>query len=65
MEPLSKFGRAHFYAPFKKLGNLTLDTYLFNIIFIWVSTLLFYLALAFNLLRRMVNWGERVKLRKK
>jgi ABC-type multidrug transport system ATPase subunit len=65
MEPLSRFGRAHFYAPFKKLGKLTIDTYLFNIIFIWVTTLLFYLALAFNLLRRMVNWGERVKLRKK
>jgi ABC-type multidrug transport system ATPase subunit len=65
MEPLSKFGRAHFYAPVKKLGNLTIDTYLFNFIFIWVTTLFFYLALGFDILRRMVNWGERVKLRRK
>jgi len=65
MEPLSRFGRAHFYAPVKKLGNLTIDTYLFNFIFIWLTSILFYLTLVFDLLRRFVNWADRVKLRKK
>ncbi len=65
MVPLSRFGRAHFYAPVKKIGNLTIDTYLFNFIFIWVTSFLFYLTLVFDLLRRLVNWADRVKLRKK
>ena len=65
MEPLSKFGRAHFYAPVKKLGDLTIDTYMFNFIFIWVTTVLFYLALGFDIPRRTVNWVERIKLKKK
>lgn len=65
MEPTSRFGRAHFYAPAKKLGGLTLDTYLFNFFFIWVTALLFYLTLVFDILRKVVNWAEKVKLRKK
>jgi len=65
MEPLSRFGRAHFYAPVKNIGNLTIDTYLFNFAFIWVTSFLFYLTLVFDILRKFVNWAERVKLRKK
>ena len=65
MEPLSRFGRAHFYAPVKKLGGLTIDTYLFNFFFIWVTSFLFYLTLVFDILRKFVMWTERVKLRKK
>ena len=65
MEPASRYGRAHFYAPVKKLGELTMDTYLFNFIFIWVTSFLFYLTLVFDILRRIVNWTDRIKLRKK
>jgi ABC-type multidrug transport system ATPase subunit len=65
MEPASRYGRAHFYAPVKKVGGLTLDTYLFNFMFIWVTSLLFYLMLIFDILRRLVNWADRVKLRRK
>jgi hypothetical protein len=65
LEPLSKFGRAHFYAPIKRIGELKIDTYLFNFLFIWLTTLVFYLTLVFDVLRRMVDWAERVKLRKK
>ena len=65
MIPTSRYGRSHFYAPVKKLGNLTIDTFLFNFIFIWLTSILFYLTLVFDLLRRFVNWADRVKLRKK
>jgi hypothetical protein len=65
MPPDSRFGRAHFYAPVKKLGSLTIDTYLFNFLFIWVTSFLCYLALVFDVLRRLVNWGEKIKFRKK
>jgi hypothetical protein len=64
-EPASRFGRAHFYAPVKKLGELSIDTYLFNLIFIWVTSFLFYLTLVFDLIRKLVNWAEKIKLRKK
>ena len=65
MEPASRYGRAHFYAPVKKLGELSIDTYLFNFIFIWVTSFLFYLTLVFDLIRKLVNWAEKVKFRKK
>jgi ABC-type multidrug transport system ATPase subunit len=64
MEPVSRYGRAHFYAPVKKIGGLTLDTYLFNFIFIWVTSLLVYLTLVFDILRKLVNWADRIKFRK-
>ncbi len=65
MEPLSRTGRAHFYAPVKKIGELEIDTYLFNVTFIWMTSLFFYLTLVFDILRRIVNWVEWVRLRKK
>lgn len=65
MVPLSRFGRAHFYAPVKNLGDLPVDTYLFNIIFIWFTALLFYILLAFDALRKIITWTEKMKLRKK
>jgi hypothetical protein len=65
MMPLSPFGRAHFYAPVKVLGNLSIDTYLFNLMVIWFSTLLFYLTLVFDVLRRLIDWAERIKLSRK
>ena len=38
MKPGSRYGRAHFYAPFKQLGNMRVDTLLFNVIAIWIMT---------------------------
>ncbi|MFO7934498.1 MAG: ATP-binding cassette domain-containing protein [Bacteroidales bacterium] len=65
MEPLSKCGRAHFYAPVKKLGNFSIDTYWFNLAIIWLSTLVFYLTLVWDLLRKFTSWNQVRKLRKK
>lgn len=64
MEPLSKTGRAHFYAPVKFLGNLEMDTFWFNTIVIWITSLIFYIALSYDLLRKVIVWTENVKLRK-
>jgi hypothetical protein len=65
MEPSSRIGRAHFYAPHKKLGNLSIDTYWFNFIIIWLSTYVFYLTLVYNLLHKFTNWNRIRRLRKK
>ena len=61
MKATSKFGRAHFYAPIKKLGNLEIDTYWFNIIVIWLETLILYIALYFNLLQKLIKYFENLK----
>ena len=36
MHPGSKYGSAHFYAPYKQIGNLKIGTLLFNMIVIWI-----------------------------
>lgn len=57
--PDSKYGRAHFYAASKRLGNREIDTFWFNLGFIWLTTIFLYLALRGNLLRKLVgNFGK-------
>ncbi len=65
MDPVSKAGRAHFYAPVKIIGNSEMDTFWFNIIVIWLWSLIFYFFLIYNLLRRIIDWSEKVKMRKR
>ena len=55
MKPVSKNGRAHFYAPYKTVGNLNIDTYWFNIIIICIKTFLLYIILYFNLFQKLVT----------
>lgn len=50
--PESKIGRAHFFAPVKRIGNLYIDTYWFNLIVIWMMTAGMYVLLHFDILRR-------------
>ncbi|MCK4346394.1 MAG: ABC transporter permease, partial [Bacteroidales bacterium] len=64
MEPSSNYGRAHFYAPFKKLGNLSIDTFWFNTLVIWLTSFILYIALVFDVLRKIIVWFENVKLRR-
>ncbi len=62
--PRSRVGRAHLFAPVKRLGPFYLDTYWFNLVAIWLSAIIFYITLVTDLLRRFVNWNEIRKLRK-
>ncbi|MGW8313996.1 MAG: ATP-binding cassette domain-containing protein [Bacteroidales bacterium] len=64
MVPTSRAGRAQLYAPVKRLGNLQIDTLWFNIVFIWFTTLLLYITLYFDLLRKILGFAESFKLRK-
>lgn len=45
MVPESKYGRSHFFASSKFIGNMEIDTVWFNIMILWVMTLFLYLAL--------------------
>lgn len=62
MKPTSKFGRAHLYAPNKQIGNLEIDTLWYNMAAIWLYTLLLYLTLRTDLLRKAMTFSERRKL---
>lgn len=56
MKPVSKNGRAHFYAPYKQLGDKRIETLWFNIIVLWLASLLLYIALYYKLLQKAVNF---------
>jgi ABC-type multidrug transport system ATPase subunit len=64
MKATSKLGRAHFYAPAKRIGNLEIDTYWFNLLVIWVLSILLYIALYFKIFRRLLDSIENMNLRK-
>jgi ABC-type multidrug transport system ATPase subunit len=61
-KPTSRIGRAHLYAPSKQVGNLEIDTMWFNIVAIWIYSLLLYLVLRFDLLRKVITFSETRKL---
>jgi len=63
--PNSRIGRAQLYAPVKKIGNLEIDTLLFNVLVIWITCLLLYLTLYHDSLRKALTFFENMRLRKK
>ena len=64
MKATSKYGRAHFYAPVKKLGNTEIKTYWFNLAVLWIVSLLMYAALYYKLLRRMIEYIGSIRIQK-
>jgi hypothetical protein len=62
MRPLSNYGRSHFYAPYKKIGNIAIDTFWFNIIVLWLVTLCLYIALYYNLLQKALNITGNIRI---
>jgi ABC transport system ATP-binding/permease protein len=54
--PESRYGRAQFFAPIKRIGDLMIDTFWFNLIVIWIMSGLFYSTLIFNVLGRTVEY---------
>jgi hypothetical protein len=56
MYPLMKNGRAQFYASVKRIGNWYLPAVLFNVLALFLMTLILYLSLQLSLLRRMLDF---------
>jgi hypothetical protein len=55
MKPYSLYGRTHFYAPYKLIGNIKIDTFWFNIFVLWFATLILYIVLYFNGMRKVLG----------
>jgi ABC-type multidrug transport system ATPase subunit/uncharacterized tellurite resistance protein B-like protein len=53
--------RTHFYSPVKSFMGKTFDTYWFNIFLVWMLTLLFYIILYFDGLKKILTFTERFK----
>ncbi|MGQ1909784.1 ATP-binding cassette domain-containing protein [Marinifilum sp. RC60d5] len=62
--PGERNGRAQLFASQKRLGNYLIDTFWFNLIIIWLTTIVFYFSLYFDVLRRVLAFIEflRVKI---
>jgi len=58
MIPTSKTGRAHFFAPVKIIGNKSFNTLWFNIMVIWVMSIILYLTLYYDVIRNTLNLFE-------
>ena len=60
MDPKYKFIKAHFYSPKKQIFGIKADTFIVNVIVLWVMTIVLYLALYFRLLKKLLDSGELV-----
>lgn len=47
--------RAQFFAPTKHFLGIQIDTFIFNILVIWLVSIVFYITLYFELLRKLIN----------
>ena len=54
--PENNFGRAHFYAPVKKIGNF----YMFNVAVIWLMTCFLYFILIYNLVLKAKQIFDKI-----
>ena len=57
-QPYSGIGRAHFYSPFKLIGNTKIPTFVFNVLFIWMMTITLYFALFHDTIKKIIRFFE-------
>lgn len=62
MKPGSRYGRAHFFAPYKIVGDLKIDTLLFNILAIWIMSAMLFVTLYYNVLKLIIKFIESLRL---
>jgi ABC-type multidrug transport system ATPase subunit len=55
--------RSHFYAPRKWFCGRYYDTFSFNIVILWLFSLVCYITLYFDVLKKLVDWGGNLSLK--
>ena len=63
--PENSYGRAHFYAPVKKIGNFYIDTLWFNIGVIWLTIVILYITLQFDFFKKVLERFEQMTIFKR
>ena len=64
IKPVSKYGRAQLYTPYKQIGNILIPTYWFNIIVLWLATVVLYLIIYFKFSEKIENFISGLRFRK-
>jgi hypothetical protein len=62
MPPGSKYGRAHFFAPYKQIGSFKIGTLVFNMLVLWLMVFLLFVTLYYNILKRFIRFLESLNL---
>ena len=62
--PARRNGRAHFYASVKLLGKKHIPTLLFNLLAIWIMTLILYALLRYSVLQKAVEYSGNLKIKR-
>ncbi|MCR5453900.1 MAG: ATP-binding cassette domain-containing protein [Bacteroidales bacterium] len=65
MEPVSDWGRAHFYAPCKIIKNHRIPTYTFNMTMLWSWSVLMFFVLLWDIPRKAVHFVSGLYHRRK
>jgi len=60
----SKFGRAQFYAAEKYIGKIKIETFLFNVIVLWLFSIMLFIFLYYELFRKFVDSLSNIKWKK-
>jgi len=63
-DPTHPFIKAHFYAPRKMVAGTFIDTLWVNVMVIWVMTILLYVLLYYRVLKKLLDFIERVTTRR-
>jgi len=64
--PLSRSGRTQFYSGIKRIGNYGIKTLWFNVLVLWVMTLILYLALISDFLKKTLYFiNNPLKIKRK
>lgn len=63
--PLQNNGRAHFYAPVKRVSKLTIGTFWFNLMFLWLYSGFLFVLLYFDILRKIIVYFETVLINRR
>lgn len=63
-EPEHPFLKAHFLAPVKRLNDKNINTYTVNLTIIWIYNAMLFILLYFEVFRKLLNYGKKIKARK-
>jgi ABC-type multidrug transport system ATPase subunit/plasmid maintenance system antidote protein VapI len=58
-EPRSKYIKAHYLAPFKNVGQYSIDTFTINLLILWLMNFLLFVLLYSKVLKRILSKGKR------
>lgn len=63
--PETNNGRAHFYAPYKRVAGIPIGTFYFNLIFIWLYSGVLFVILYYDVLRKIIAYFDSLLLNRR